>query len=1052
MAGYMAYSICLEIPDDLIGANDPSTIATMRDRFTARHPQLQNALFSTIRLSSKTMLNVVVDGPLTAVQTARSDLLRQSPIEYQTRLAIKSFNPDCIYAPGKRQALVAGLDEIATSTRCHIIIQEAPEPDLILCGSLDAVESARVRSLVLLDQLMGLHTETVQIPYYLHNLVAGRRHANIQSIMEETNTNVYLQSPFTKLGCTQHMATPVSERSGTIHLTGDSVGISRAHETLKKLASQKTKSLYHKQSTMHPRKLDWSIQHQQDQLRKIMKDNGSFVAFPALGSGSNTVTVYAENRINAERTLRSLNYLIYKIYEVSFCIKQQNDGFMRAEDFSQLFGSSEALTQLLHRISQASGAELSYRTETGRFEAFGTEKAVQTAYQFLAAIPVLKVHHSLSIFAVELASDQREFLSGKKNGKVNKIMKTCGVRIKFLAFNEYNFVITVESDDPDKAMEGVQMLQDELPAEMSFFVPEIYHRRIIGVAGKNIQRVMKRFGVYVKFSGAEEFASLGGYFENEHNVVARTPMKNHTNLENLKAAVMEFVTFEKDRDYITSTYRVPAYLHRDLVHVYGSEIREVCRAHNTKIWWPPRLGIEEISVVGPASQITSVLQFMNTIVLRESHLMIPVTDDLKHIISTSPSSNDLRELVQLIQNEYHINVIISQDFNTSRMSTAFVQWKLPSLIVTTPPSGDLGKTGPCVIRLRYFQEHEHVISDAKEKLCSYFKDHGVVCEFVNSVSGTGSKTLISPVSDDSCLNIDQEVLATISSPNEDGKKQEGGGYKLFDGSLSLSAFDGSSWSIFPADEKKGKLSESHLSLKDGPLRAIFENMPSSPPHPLDRRRASTAVLSTPMPGKNIWASPRLQASNSCSPRSLQGLMQDPASRRFHVPPVPYTSFSATTSTNRPNNSYHQSMPDLFFGRDIFQASGAVSGIPSPHHQHYSEHFTTATTATAAGVVTPSTCMSPPPAATDRMFTRWVASQQLPTPPPSLHHHHHHHQLQIHGKLDENTTTVTAAFHATSPPLDTKSAIPTPSQSSPYPRTQQQSVKPRPGGRTPGFNI
>lgn len=56
-----------------------------------------------------------------------------------------------------------------------------------------------------------------------------------------------------------------------------------------------------------------------------------------------------------------------------------------------LFGSPEALTQLLQRISQASGAELSYRTETGRFEAFGTEQAVHTAYQILSGIPVLKV-------------------------------------------------------------------------------------------------------------------------------------------------------------------------------------------------------------------------------------------------------------------------------------------------------------------------------------------------------------------------------------------------------------------------------------------------------------------------------------------------------------------------------------------------------------------------------------------------------------------------------------------------------------------------------------
>ena len=86
---------------------------------------------------------------------------------------------------------------------------------------------------------MGLRTDTLDIPYYLHNLIAGRKHSYLQSIMEETATNIYLQSAFTKIGCTQHMATPVGERSGTIHLTGESNGISRAKEMINKLMIRK---------------------------------------------------------------------------------------------------------------------------------------------------------------------------------------------------------------------------------------------------------------------------------------------------------------------------------------------------------------------------------------------------------------------------------------------------------------------------------------------------------------------------------------------------------------------------------------------------------------------------------------------------------------------------------------------------------------------------------------------------------------------------------------------------------------------------------------------
>jgi len=112
---------------------------------------------------------------------------------------------------------------------------------------------------------------------------------------------------------------------------------------------------------------------------------------------------------------------------------------------------------------------------------------------------------------------------------------------------------------------------EELPAEISFHVPEVYHKRIIGVGGRSIQRIMKRFGVYVKFLSGEEVRggglgvgmnmgmgmsmSNGGVkqgtvvgdrytdrdWEMEDNVVARTPAKNAVNLEHLKVSVMELV-------------------------------------------------------------------------------------------------------------------------------------------------------------------------------------------------------------------------------------------------------------------------------------------------------------------------------------------------------------------------------------------------------------------------------------------------------------------------------------------------------------------------------
>lgn len=120
-------------------------------------------------------------------------------------------------------------------------------------------------------------------------------------------------------------------------------------------------------------------------------------------------------------------------------------------------------------------------------------------------------------------------------------MQTTNVKIKFETFNDHNFLIDISGPD-SSVLAGLSLLQEELPAEISFHVPEAYHKRIIGVGGRSIQRIMKKYGVYVKFSNAEEFAALGGYNDNDDNVIARTPAKNAGSLENLKQSVMELVS------------------------------------------------------------------------------------------------------------------------------------------------------------------------------------------------------------------------------------------------------------------------------------------------------------------------------------------------------------------------------------------------------------------------------------------------------------------------------------------------------------------------------
>lgn len=236
-------------------------------------------------------------------------------------------------------------------------------------------------------------------------------------------------------------------------------------------------------------------------------------------------------------------------------------------------------------------------------------------------------------------------------------MKSCDAEIQFQPFNDFNFIITIESEDFFKAKDGLDSLQNELPAELSFFVPEICHRRIIGVAGKNIQRVMKQYGVYVKFSSNDELETFGGYFENEHNVVARTPEKNIDSLLKLKAAVMEFITFQKDRDYTSRKEYVPYYMQRNLLYHNGKYLHDKGRLYNSRIGWPERNGTDHVLMTGPQSHIEEMQLRVQSLLPQYIDIQVPASVVLENILKSS----DIEELQQKIYAKTNIFLILPEN-------------------------------------------------------------------------------------------------------------------------------------------------------------------------------------------------------------------------------------------------------------------------------------------------------------------------------------------------------------------------------------------------------
>jgi hypothetical protein len=150
--------------------------------------------------------------------------------------------------------------------------------------------------------------------------------------------------------------------------------------------------MYQKDAVLHPRKLDWMLIHRRNEIRKIMRDNGSFVSFPKPSTGGNLVTVYAESRVNAERTLRCLHFLACGIYEACFYINHLRDGGAIYGAADAFFNNVANIAALVSQLSQTSGAEVAYKTEpVGCIEVFGTERAIRHVYQRLHEMSFIKV-------------------------------------------------------------------------------------------------------------------------------------------------------------------------------------------------------------------------------------------------------------------------------------------------------------------------------------------------------------------------------------------------------------------------------------------------------------------------------------------------------------------------------------------------------------------------------------------------------------------------------------------------------------------------------------
>ncbi|KAK9468261.1 hypothetical protein V1512DRAFT_269993 [Lipomyces arxii] len=408
---------------------------------------------------------------------------------------------------------------------------------ILAYGDLDSIAFAKTRTALLIDELNGLFIDRLSVPLSSHPLLAGRNQAYFQKVTQDTGTKLYTPTLFPGVHSSideQHARRDYDE----IYIVGQESDVDSAKDMIQDLISKIL--VFRKDFVIQFAKIDFLLLHCLDKLEDLARQNAAFIQFPHLGAAESVVRIQCSSHIFVENTIRSVAKLTCDVYTASYWIhdsRADDQGFLLPPT---IHPSSKAIIEVLSQISSSSDSDISYLN--GSFEVVGGVDAIKSAISQIRGLSFWPNCNHQVRFRLELSVDQKEFIAGKKNGKINRIMNTAHVWVKFEPFNEYNFFVDLVASNYASALFGLQLFEEELPAELSFFIPESYHRSIIGSGGHQIQMLMRKYNVFVKFSNSYDQSSDLGAASTIDNVVVRCPAKNAENLKPVQQEIADMVS------------------------------------------------------------------------------------------------------------------------------------------------------------------------------------------------------------------------------------------------------------------------------------------------------------------------------------------------------------------------------------------------------------------------------------------------------------------------------------------------------------------------------
>lgn len=359
--------------------------------------------------------------------------------------------------------------------------------------------------------------------YSLLPQVIGVDMANLRHVLSTYKTQVRVPS----------LILPYKDRKAQIHLSGEihSLVLSAKDALMEVMERSQSSVYYFKLSNVSPGKLSFIKNYYPSEMARLMIKYRSFIRVtdsciefqsPCLTLLNSVVKVFTIN-------------VLHQIVEVQITL---HSDFAFTDDMIRLIVSNEKGGPLnAMKITDHEDQLLLIGNHSTVHDNLAANKKNSDIIYHLAmilrALPPNSLKQLRAVF--ELHSDYEEFISGKKNGKVTRIMESapCLIELEKLEEDDNLFLVLI-ADSLSEFSNTFAMVINELPAEESFFVPEVYHRPVIGAGGSIIQATMKRYNVFVRFSNSFFLPQNDLSHARYDNVIIRCPFKNVSTISEAK--------------------------------------------------------------------------------------------------------------------------------------------------------------------------------------------------------------------------------------------------------------------------------------------------------------------------------------------------------------------------------------------------------------------------------------------------------------------------------------------------------------------------------------